>query len=294
MSAPWLIAPEPGPETLVEVRWGGSRLGALRGAAGRAIGESWEFSTLPGRESRANGRPLPEVLGRPLGFLAKLIDTRLPLSIQVHPAAEPASGWGGKEEAWIVLDADPGAEVLAGLAPGVGARELVQGARDALEAGQADALISKLRRIPVQCGSVVLVPSGTLHSIGANVLLAEIQQPADRTLRLYDWGSGRPLQVEAALAAVELHAHAQVWQPHEVPRPLRGAHVALSVLGSGHHRLDVASELLVVPVRGACELETGGQRARAARGELRLCTGPSLSIEVGPEGLAVVGSVAAG
>jgi mannose-6-phosphate isomerase len=261
---------------------------------GRAIGESWEFSTLPGRESRANGEPLPAVLGRPLGFLAKLIDTRLPLSIQVHPAADRASGWGGKEEAWIVLEADPGAEVLAGLAPGVGARDLAAGAREALESGRPDALVSKLRRIPVQSGTVVLVPSGTLHSIGAHVLLAEIQQPADRTLRLYDWDSGRPLQVEQALSAAAPAAVAQVWQPWEAPRSLRGAHVELSLLGPGTHVIDVAGEALVVPVRGCCALQAGEVHTRAASGELRLCTARRLSVEVEPSGLAVVGSVASG
>lgn len=294
MSVPALIAPEPGPQTLVEARWGGTRLGVLRGAKGRAIGESWEFSTLRGRESCANGRPLPAVLGRPLGFLAKLIDTRLPLSIQVHPVADRASGWGGKEEAWIVLEADPGAEVLAGLAPGVGTRELAEGANQALAAGRPDALLSKLRRIPVQTGTVVLVPSGTLHSIGAHILLAEIQQPADRTLRLYDWGSERQLQVEQALAATDPRSQAQVWQPVEPPRTLRGAHVALSVLAAGSHSFDVASEALVVPVREACALRAGGAQARASRGELRLCTGGRLAVEVAPAGLVVLGSVANG
>jgi len=293
VSTPALIAPEPGEGTLVETRWGGSRLGALRGASGQAIGESWEFSTLPGRESRANGRPLPQVLGGPLAFLAKLIDTRSPLSIQVHPPADPASGWGGKEEAWIVLDADPGAEVLAGLAPGIGARELAAGAREALESRRSDALVSKLRRIPVQPGTVVLVPSGTPHSIGANILLAEIQQPADRTLRLYDWGSARPLQVEPALAAVDPGAVPQVWQPQEPPRELRGAHVALAVLAGGSHSLEVAQGL-VVPVRGRCTLRAGDAHAQVSRGELRLCTGGRLALELSPGSLAVVGSVADG
>jgi len=288
---PALLAPEPGPRTLVEVRWGGSRLGPLRGAAGRAIGESWEFSTLAGRESRARGRPLPAVLGRPLDFLAKLIDTRLALSLQVHPPADPAAGWAGKEEAWIVLDAEPGAGMLAGLLPGVRREELAAQARAAAAGAPADALLALLRTIPVRRGSVVLVPSGTVHSIGAGILLAELQQPADRTCRLYDWGSDRPLEIEAALAAIDPRSAPQVWQPDERPRALRGAFVELAVLGPGSHAPAAGGDVLIVPVEGCCELRAAGESERIARGELRLCTGAALAIDVGEAGLAVIGRV---
>jgi hypothetical protein len=288
---PALLAPEPGPRTLVEVRWGGSRLGALRGAPGRAIGESWEFSTLPGSESFALGRSLTALLGRPLGFLAKLIDTRLPLSLQVHPPADPGTGWRGKEEAWIVLEAAPGAEVLAGLVPGIDSAELAARARAVLAGAEPESLLALLRRVPVQRGSIVLIPSGTLHSIGANILLAEIQQPADRTCRLYDWGSGRELQVEAALAAADPRAVAQVWQPGEPARPLRGQWVELSILAPGNHSIDVAGDALLVPVRATCELRAAAARERVGPGELRLCTGGTLGVELGPDGLAVIGRV---
>jgi mannose-6-phosphate isomerase class I len=292
-AAPSLIAPEPGPDTLVEVRWAGRRLGPLRGAPGRAIGESWEFSTLPEHESRALGRPLSAVLGRPLGFLAKLIDTRLPLSIQVHPAADPASHWNGKEEAWVVLDAEPGAEVLLGVCSGIDAAELAKRARAAVAGGDPRPLEQALRRVPVRRGSALLVPTGTLHSIGAGILLAEIQQPADRTYRLYDWGSARELQVEAALAAVQTASAAQIWQPDEPPRRLRGRCVELEILGPGTHRIQAGSEALLVPVAGDCELRAGEIREQPAPGELRLFTGPSLSIRVGAASLLVVGKVAA-
>lgn len=290
-TVPALLAPEPGPRTLIEVRWGGSRLGALRGAPGRAIGESWEFSTLSDRESFALGQPLPALLGRPLGFLAKLIDTRLPLSLQVHPPPDPAAGWAGKEEAWVVLDAEPGAEVLAGLVPGVDSAELAASARAVLAGDPPERLLAVLQRVPVQRGSSVLLPSGTLHSIGANILLAEIQQPADRTLRLYDWGSGRELQVEAALAAADPRSVAKVWQPDEPPRSLRGQWIELSVLGPGSHSIDLSGDALVVPVGGSCELRAGAVREQPALGELRLFTGGTLGVDLGPGGLAVIGRV---
>ncbi|MEM6996038.1 MAG: hypothetical protein AAF721_36360, partial [Myxococcota bacterium] len=106
---PPLIRPEPGPTTLKVTRWAGTRLAALRGAedVAGAIGESWEFSTLPGSVSRACGEPLDTLLGAPLPWLAKLIDTAAPLSIQVHPTDDVVSGAPGKEEAWIILEAEP-------------------------------------------------------------------------------------------------------------------------------------------------------------------------------------------
>jgi mannose-6-phosphate isomerase len=290
-SVPELLAPEPGPATLIEKSWGGTRLGALRGAPGRPIGESWEFSTLAGSESRALGRPLSEVLGRPLSFLAKLIDTRLPLSIQVHPGPDPAARWSGKEEAWVVLDAGPGAEVLVGLRAGVGRAELALRAR-AARSGEGDGpLLDLLERVPVRRGSSVLVPSGTLHAIGADILLAEIQQAADRTYRLYDWGSARELQVDAALAAVEPAAVPLVWQPHETPRALRGRHVEVAILGPGAHAIEGRGDALLIPVDGGCELSAGGRHERPAPGELRLFTGRALSAEVGAGGLLAVGRV---
>src|SRR5262245_1111722 len=292
-SVPELLAPEPGPATLIEKRWGGTRLGALRGAPGRPIGESWEFSTLAGSESRALGRPLSAVLGRPLGFLAKLIDTCLPLSIQVHPGPDPATRWSGKEEAWVVLDAAPGAEVLVGLRTGVGRSELAERARAARSGETAGPLLELLERVPVRRGSSVLVPSGTLHAIGADILLAEIQQAADRTYRLYDWGSARELQVDAALAAVEPDSAPLVWQPDEAPRALRGRHVEIEILGPGAYAVEVRGDTLLIPVAGACELRAGSRREQPAPGELRLFTGRGLWALGGEVGLAAGGRVGA-
>ncbi len=293
---PAILAPEPGPGTLKDVRWGGSRLARLRGAdPGRTIGESWEFSTLPGSESRARGETLGALLGRPLPFLAKLIDTALPLSVQVHPADDPRSGRVGKEEAWVVLDADPGSRVLCGLADGVDAATLARRVRAALAPGDeaaAGALLGSLRQVPVRRGSVVLVPAGTLHAIGDGVLLAEIQQPADCTYRLYDHGSGRELHVDQALAAVDPASRPRVWQPGEPPARLRGSHLELCILGPGNHTLAAgASERLLIPVEGPVTIRCGAREAQVGPAELRLCLGDPLEIGVAPGGLAVVGSL---
>ena len=293
MSETSVFSPEPGPHTLIEVRWGGQRLAPLRGAdAGRPIGESWEFSTLEGRESRTRGQPLPAVLGRSLPFLAKLIDTRLPLSVQVHPRDDPAKSRLGKEEAWVVLDADRDAFVRVGIRAGLAQAELSRIARDVAENRVAgDRLLDCLNLGPVRAGSVVLVPAGTLHAIGGGILLAEIQQPTDCTYRLFDYGSGRELHVDDALEAADVHAQPQLWSPDETPCTLRGQHLELRILGAGSYHIRERRDWLVIPVLGGTRLTAGEHDARLAPAQLRLCAGGPPQVEVEPGGAAVLGSL---
>jgi hypothetical protein len=281
-----LLRPEPGPTTLKETRWGGARLAGLRGApAGARIGESWEFSTLPGHESRAGGRPLGERLGGPLPWLAKLIDTALPLSVQVHPGDGPDAP--GKEEAWVVLAADPGAVVWAGLAPDADPDAFAR----AVLAGDPG-LLGMLRAIPVAAGSVVLVPARTVHAIGPGILLAEIQQPRDCTYRFYDHGSARAIQPRDALAVVDLAAQARVWRPGEPGTTLTGAHVELELLGPGAHRRDVpAAPTLVVPALGRAAVRTADGALDLGPGDLALARRGPWWIEVSPGGACVLGCV---
>lgn len=280
-----LLRPEVGPATLKITRWGGRRLAALRGAPPEAaVGESWEFSTLPGSESRADGRPLADVLGGPLPFLAKLLDTALPLSVQVHPGDGPDGP--GKEEAWIVLDADPGACVWAGLAHGCTRKQFA----DAVARGAP--CMDLLRRVPVVAGTVVLVPARCAHAIGPGILLAEIQQPRDATLRFYDHGSERPIQPAAALELLDTGADAVVWQPQDPPRPIRGRHVALELLGPGEHARDLGPPTLLVPARGRVHARAGADSEALSPGALRLAPAGAWRLAVEPGGLCVAGTVA--
>ena len=292
-----LIRPEPGPTTLKRVPWGGQRLAALRDGHerpttpaggptdGLPIGESWEFSTLPGSESRAQGRALSEVLGGPLPFLAKLIDTAAPLSIQVHPEDDPASGRLGKEEAWIVLDAEPGASVLAGVAAGVGDGELALAMEEAIARPErGTVLLEALRRIPVERGMVILVPAGTVHSIGAGILLAEIQQPTDCTHRLFDYGSDRPIHPEAARAAWRIEAQPRIWRPGEPGGSLQGRHLTLHV-----HTPGEAQTLGEAPL-GLGRYGTSGRRGEeGSGGGGEQADGPRLLVALG-EGVRLYGS----
>ncbi len=267
----------------------------MRGGPDQAqanLGESWEFSTLAGSESRVDGLPLSAALGHALPFLAKLIDTRLALSIQVHPDDDASTGEAGKEEAWIVLDADPGAHALVGLRPGVDAEQLARVTREAVaEPARGAALSGLLRRIDVERGSILLVPARTVHAIGGGILLAEIQQPSDCTYRLFDYGSGRPLHVEEALRTVSTDAKATVWRAGDEATPLVGKRLELHPCPPGRHEFDAArTEQLVVVVGEPVQILAPEPRPLAA-GDLRLCVGGSFALEVGAGGLAVVGSL---
>jgi len=208
--------------------WGGRRLETVLGKPlppGLSIGESWELADLEDDRSQvasgpAKGKTLsrlvadwgteltgraPLVAGR-FPLLIKFLDAVEPLSVQVHPTEEIAARLGGtvrvKHEAWYVIDAAPDALIYRGLRPGVGEAEL----RRVIEEGRVE---SVLNRIPARKGHCFYLPSGTVHALGAGVLVAEVQTPSDVTYRLYDWdridpatGQRRELHIEQALECV--------------------------------------------------------------------------------------------
>ncbi|MFK7803258.1 MAG: type I phosphomannose isomerase catalytic subunit [Anaerolineae bacterium] len=135
-------------------------------------------------------------------LLIKILDANRNLSVQVHPndkyALEHEGNELGKTEMWVVLHAEPGAEVILGVAEGT-TPELF---KQAIEEGRLEPF---LNRIPVQAGDHINVPAGSLHAILGGLLIAEIQQNSNTTYRVYDWnrmghdGKPRPLHVEKAL-----------------------------------------------------------------------------------------------
>jgi mannose-6-phosphate isomerase len=214
---------------LIEKVWGGDHLAAhVEGGLpeGARIGEVWSLvdrldggsevdgGTFDGRSLR--GLMLSErdaLLGNaPAGpdetfpLLVKLLDARLPLSVQVHPDRKTAARLGGsataKDECWYVLSADEDCGFLLGLREGV---EPTTFAQDAGSPGVVDLLQS----FTAHPGQFVSVPAGTVHSIGAGVRLVEVQENSDTTLRLYDWdrpgldGKLRECQPEEALSAID-------------------------------------------------------------------------------------------
>jgi mannose-6-phosphate isomerase len=211
--------------------WGGTRLTPPGTAPGATpIGEAW----LAGPASIVADGPyagttLDELAARSgrtfvgrdarwadrFPLLAKVLDPRAWLSVQVHPDDEQAEqlegpGAVGKTEAWYVIEAEPDAAILLGVRPDV--------APDAVrEAIRHGGLARLLERRLVAPGEAYLVPAGTLHAVGPDALLYELQQPSDITYRCDDWGrppsAGRPLHVDQSLAC----ARPEPW-PGEVQR----------------------------------------------------------------------------
>jgi len=208
--------------------WGGRRLETNLGKAlppGRPIGESWEIADLEddqtvAREGPASGMTLRQLVGEwgtALTGRAPLVDGRFPLlikfldahdtlSVQVHPTAEVAADMGGrvrvKHEAWYVLDSTQDGFIYRGVKSGVDA----QGLREAIARGRPEACMN---RIAVCKGDCYYLPSGTLHALGAGVMVAEVQTPSDVTYRLYDFDridastkKPRDLHVEQALRCI--------------------------------------------------------------------------------------------
>ena len=209
--------------------WGGRRLADLLDAPlpkNEPIGEAWVLSDRVDHQSRVangplKGRPIGELLekfqsplmGRAASrfprfpLLLKFLDAREMLSVQVHPGDRnkdlvPA-GETVKTEAWVVLEAGTRSRIYAGLKPGTTA----EGLQQAITNGT---LVNDIICLTPKCGDAVFLPAGTVHSLGGDIVVFEIQQNSDVTFRLYDWGhvdakTGQPrqLQIDRALACVD-------------------------------------------------------------------------------------------
>jgi mannose-6-phosphate isomerase len=212
---------------LRELIWGGRRLGTvLRKPIGAAsdYAESWEISDYHDQVSVVGAGPLAgttlrdlirsrrlDILGPAIGprpqfpLLVKFIDANQDLSVQVHPDDEKGrrlANDSGKTEAWVILDAEPGSLIYAGLKAGVRPDEF----RRAIRAGEVEPLLHRFEARP---GDSILIEAGTVHAIGAGVLLAEIQQMSDATFRVFDWnrsgpdGKPRELHIEQAMESLD-------------------------------------------------------------------------------------------
>ena len=176
-------------------------------ASTRAVEKPWGRSDLrPWSDvGRANGK-IGEIWyerGDPAAhepsLLLKLLFTLEPLSVQVHPGDSFARSMGearGKSEAWYVLSAEPGGRIALGLDRPLTSEQL----REAIADGS---IAKRIAWREVACGDVVDVPAGSIHAIGAGLVIAEIQQRSDTTFRLFDYGRSRALHVEQAVAVAD-------------------------------------------------------------------------------------------
>jgi mannose-6-phosphate isomerase len=207
---------------LRQLIWGGRRLGTVLhkpiGAASD-YAESWELSdyrdvvsvVAEGKLAGTTLRDLvrhrgPELLGPKLAprdqfpLLVKFIDAHDVLSVQVHPDDEKGkrlAGDNGKTETWVVVSAEPKSVIYAGLRKGVTREQFAA----AITSGTVEPLLHRFHPRPGDC---VMIEAGTVHAIGAGVLLAEIQQMSDATFRVYDWGrvgaDGKPRELHISQA----------------------------------------------------------------------------------------------
>jgi mannose-6-phosphate isomerase len=172
-------------------------------------------------------------------LLLKYLDAQETLSIQVHPDVEAAKKLPGaqpKTECWYVLDSR-GGFIYKGLKAGVTPAQF----RRALE---RDDVADLLERIDVQPGDFHFVPAGTVHALGAGVVVAEIQTPSDTTYRVSDWGRGREVHVEQAMQCI----HFEV-SPKEPPG--RGGDCLLGTADFHVYLRPAAAGLAALP-QGRC------------------------------------------
>ncbi len=215
--------------SLKSVVWGGRKLVSLLHKSAESdalLGESWEVGDLPDFQSvvhapkplagkslheliREHGDrliPSQSLMGGRFPLLFKFIDAKTMLSVQVHPNEEAAARIGegarSKNEAWYIVDCEPGSFIYAGLMDGV--------TRPAFEAAVEDNAVERLlRKIVVKPGEFYNLPAGEVHAIGGGILLAEVQQSSDTTYRVYDYnrvdgatGKLRELHVEQAVESI--------------------------------------------------------------------------------------------
>ena len=304
--------------------WGGHRLAELfkKPNLGTApVGESWEVSDRLGDESVIANGPLAgrsirwllencgeEVFGRPVlngerfPWLAKILDARDDLSLQVHPPARIAAQMGGepKTEIWYIAAADPGAVLYVGLKHGV--------TRAEFERRIADGTVSDcFHRIAVEPGDVMFLPSGRVHALGKGIVIFEIQQNSDTTYRVFDWnrvgldGCPRELHVPQSLASIDFEDFepslvTSSWKeiaPGVTSKPL-ASHPAFSIsltqLGAGAGFNCVAGELrLVACVRGSLHLHSpGGETILQAGGFALLPASVQTSLFADAESRAII------
>src|ERR1700742_1736057 len=218
------------------------------------------------------------------GAVAEIAPHDEPLSIQVHPDDAFARSIGlsnGKTEAWYILSAIPGAKVAAGLNYPRSAAEL----RTAITDGT---IANIVHWHPVHKGDVIFIPAGTIHAIGAGIVLAEIQQRSDATFRLFDYGRQRELHIENAVAV----ATAGPLRHQSPPERLSHARVALTVnphfaleqidlVPGSVWMLDAPKEAWVLAIEGHAQLGL----TRLSLGDAVFLEADHAEIEVGEDGL---------
>ena len=298
-----LLPLEPQPRERV---WGGQRLHA----AEPPIGEEWiaygpsrvangQFAGLTLDELAAKygadllGTGVSSRFGVRFPLLIKLLDCADWLSVQVHPDDDQAGrmvgpGEFGKTEAWYFINAGAGAQIIAGVKPGVTRGELVE----AIRGGR---ILEVAEILDVHDDEALLVPAGTLHALGPGLLLYEIQQASDTTYRVFDWdrpsSAGRELHIEESIEVTRLVGPGELRTPR-VPGDAGTSTVAdceyfelnLVRVAPGVHPLAAdttgRSFHLITVIGGAAEIACKSERLCLGRFETALVAGSAGSYEI--------------
>ena len=265
--------------------WGGQRL--KPSDSGRPTGEAWiAYGKSVVSAGAVQGETLDQLLlgartellgergvqssqaGFPL--LIKLLDCADWLSVQVHPNDAQAAvmvgpGERGKTEAWHLLEAAPGAEILAGVKAGTTQEGLVKAIR-------GGAVLDVAERHGVAAGDTVFIPAGTLHALGPGLLLYEVQQSSDTTYRVYDWdrpaSSGRALHLEESVAVTRAELRGDLRpesQTHGQGELIASEYFVLSGLhleGGTEQEADAGGQSfqIVTVTSGQAEVSAGDER----------------------------------
>jgi len=232
-------------------------------------------------------------------LLVKFIFSTDKLSIQVHPddsyasAHEKNAGGRGKTEMWHVVSADSGAQVLLGLKPGVDQGKFREGMKQ-------QTLENLFLAVPVHKGDTLFIPAGTPHTIGAGMVICEVQEYSDLTYRVYDYGrvdaNGKPreLHIEKALEVTKFGSRAG-GKVTPLPRPAASATrsllVACNFFATERWECTEKTEIKVDPARfelvaileGSGSLSWADSEANYHRGECWLVPASQARIEVLPE-----------
>ena len=284
---------------LKQTIWGGRRLGKQ---LGKPIGEdsdyaeSWELvdhgedqsvvtdgqlagQTLAAVKSEHREWLVGDCDSARFPLLLKYLDCNRVLSVQVHPDDRYGLGMPvpdlGKTEAWYIVATEPGSRLYAGLKEGVDRGALEAAARS----GNTESVLHSFEPVP---GDVVFIPAGTVHALGAGLLVAEIQQSSDTTFRLHDWnrvgadGKPRELHLDQALDVTD-YASGPV-SPRRSKPSISGwqsvvecEKFVLRVLDSGSDVLagDHKFHIVTVP-RGTAEMQLGEETRSLRTGQSML------------------------
>ena len=260
---------------LKDYLWGGHRLKQEYGKETdlEKVAESWELSCHKDgmsviADGPCAGLTLPEYAGRygksvfgshcapfrDFPMLIKLIDAEQNLSVQVHPDNDYAlrvEGEYGKTEMWVVVDAREGASLIYGVNRTLTREEFASRI-------QNNTLLEVCNYVPVHPGDVFFIEAGTLHAIGAGILIAEIQQNSNSTYRVYDYGrlgaDGKPrqLHIKKALDVTRLSPLTRKPGPAGQPEQVKGA--VRTLLGSSAYFTAYRLE-----ADGSVSFEAGGE-----------------------------------